>query len=721
MNKPEQKSSNNDASNNQSQQSNNKNDDSHQTKINNENTNKNTDANIDDSSNGHIDDNNNNSNTQINGNDVVVSNQHSEIASSFPPALRQAYKLMQANKKKEESNMNEKNENENKNENDNDNNEEDIASKTKNPHRLIKDKDTGLVYDIDNLPIHTTETPMLSLQKLKSATSQKNKNNKQNDHHKKDSHKGKYSKFFVKNFFLKKHDEEQKNANDDDNDDNDEQKRNLNINRIKIKGNTKEKEMNDLRLAQKIENAHKGAIYCMEFSKKGDYLATGGQDSVLRIWTVCGSRADLKRWDKDKSQQTNNDNNNDQSQSEQSKNSKQEDITNEGEDDNEHEYNFNDIISIVAYREFTGHRADIIDISWSNGEFILSASIDQTVMLWHTSRSRCLCLFQHSDIVTSVQFHPNEDYLFLSGSFDSRLRLWNILEHRVVDWVQVPTLVTCTTFSINGKFAIAGLYDGQCFFYSTQGHRLKYVTAIECRNSSGKYRKGRKVTGLQYLPQINKDQHVNIGVGDGHGHIINDKHKKMEHGSPQLLITTNDSRLRLYNLSNFDMKCKYKGHENTQSQIHARFSPDGKLIICGSEDNNIYIWKVEKSFNDESNSLFQSKKSKNRQEYYEYFKSNCKLPQVALFAPHRTIHYIYKYMTMINKKYTKDFYKNNQEKIKHIILTADTEGHINIYTNHSNQKNYRYPYTHHHHHNHQYHHNNHHRNSNKKSTKKKYK
>merc|ERR1712228_663120 len=204
-----------------------------------------------------------------------------------------------------------------------------------------------------------------------------------------------------------------------------------------MKGNTKEKVMNDLRLSQKINCAHKGAIYCMEFSKKGDFLARGGQDAVLRIWTVCGSRIDAKRWINAKNQESHSQSDND-----------------EGIDAREyhhHENDVNDIISIVAYREFTGHRADIIDISWSNGEFVLSASIDQTVMLWHTSRTRCLCLFQHSDIVTSVQFHPNEDYLFLSGSFDSRLRLWNILEHRVVDWVQVPTLVTSTTFSLNGK------------------------------------------------------------------------------------------------------------------------------------------------------------------------------------------------------------------------------------------------------------------------------
>eukprot|EP01084_Bolivina_argentea_P293286 504390_1 len=519
-------------------------------------------------------------------------------------------------------------------------------------------------YDIDNLPIQTSEKPVLSLHQLRQSTSSHTNNNHQSNTKTSATKHNKYANFFARNFFIKKAPNvERKNSTDEDMNDADEHKQ-IAIDRIRIKGNTKEKELSDLRLTQKIENAHKGAIYCMEFSKKGDYLATGGQDSVLRIWTVCGSRADMKRWEKHDGE-------------------KDKEHMNDDNDAYEHEYNFDHVLSVVAYREFTGHRADIIDISWSNGEFILSASIDQTVMLWHTSRTRCLCLFQHSDIVTSVTFHPNEDYLFLSGSFDSRLRLWNILEHRVVDWVQVPTLVTCTTFSVNGKFAIAGLYDGQCFFYSTQGHRLKYVTAIECRNSSGKYRKGRKVTGLQYMPHSHADDMKNI--------------KNMEHGSPQLLISTNDSRLRLYNLSNFDMQCKYKGHENTQSQIHGRFSPDGKLIVCGSEDNNIYLWRVEKAISDESNSIFQSKKSKNRQEYYEYFKSNCKLPQVALFAPHRSIHYVHKFKTIMNKN-ASAMYKNNEDKIKHIILTADTEGHIHIYTNHSKDKKYKYPYHHHHSH-----------------------
>jgi WD40 repeat protein len=57
-------------------------------------------------------------------------------------------------------------------------------------------------------------------------------------------------------------------------------------------------------------------------------------------------------------------------------------------------------------RLFNGHKLDVIDLAWSKADFLLSASIDKTVRLWHVSRNQCLCLFQHPDVVTSVAFHP---------------------------------------------------------------------------------------------------------------------------------------------------------------------------------------------------------------------------------------------------------------------------------------------------------------------------
>jgi len=60
----------------------------------------------------------------------------------------------------------------------------------------------------------------------------------------------------------------------------------------------------------------------------------------------------------------------------------------------------------------------------------------------------------------------------------------------------------------------------------------------------------------------------------------------------KVLVTSNDSRIRLYDLNDASLACKFKGATNLSSQIKASFSPSGKYVICGSEDKGVYIWKT---------------------------------------------------------------------------------------------------------------------------------
>ena len=62
--------------------------------------------------------------------------------------------------------------------------------------------------------------------------------------------------------------------------------------------------------------------------------------------------------------------------------------------------------------------------------------------------------------------------------------------------------------------------------------------------------------------------------------------------SLQLLVTSNDSRIRLYNLKDHSLVCKFKGCVNNSSQIKASFNHDAKFIICGSEDHAMYLWRT---------------------------------------------------------------------------------------------------------------------------------
>lgn len=75
---------------------------------------------------------------------------------------------------------------------------------------------------------------------------------------------------------------------------------------------------------------------------------------------------------------------------------------------------------LLLFSAYNGHKADILDVAWSKNHFLLSSSMDKTVLLWHVSRVECLCIFRHVDFVTTIQFHPRDDRYFLSGSLDGK-------------------------------------------------------------------------------------------------------------------------------------------------------------------------------------------------------------------------------------------------------------------------------------------------------------
>ena len=217
-------------------------------------------------------------------------------------------------------------------------------------------------------------------------------------------------------------------------------------------------------------------------------------------------------------------------------------------------------------REYEGHTSSILDLSWSKNNFLLSSSMDKTVRLYHISRTECLCAFKHNDFVTSIQFHPRDDRFFLAGSLDSKLRLWSIPDKSVAFWAQVPDMVTAVAFTPDGKTSIAGCLNGVCIIYDTEG--LKAHSQIHVRSARGKNAKGSKITGIDAITMPRDDPS----------------------GDVKLLITSNDSRVRLYNLRDRSLEIKFRGNENSCSQIHASFSDDGKFVLCGSEDRKAYIW-----------------------------------------------------------------------------------------------------------------------------------
>jgi WD40 repeat protein len=259
-------------------------------------------------------------------------------------------------------------------------------------------------------------------------------------------------------------------------------------NKVMIKLHKKaNSEIGSLRLIQAIE-VQTGPIWTMKFSPDANYLAAAGSDGAVRIWTITGSPADIEFIE----------------QLARRKNNPSDSVGDEksdgvfGERTNSTDIpEGRSIVNLNLIRTFKGHSSDVVDISWSPSNFLLSASLDKSVRLWHVSKDKCLGKFQHADFVTSVAFHPTNSRYFLTGSYDRILRIWSIIEHRVTVYEQTDTIITSSAFSPDGKTVVAGLISGQCVLYKTEG--LVYSSQIDCKNRHGKHSKGRKVTGLQFL------------------------------------------------------------------------------------------------------------------------------------------------------------------------------------------------------------------------------
>ncbi|KHJ46436.1 WD domain, G-beta repeat protein [Trichuris suis] len=158
-----------------------------------------------------------------------------------------------------------------------------------------------------------------------------------------------------------------------------------------------------------------------------------------------------------------------------------------------------------------------------------------------------------------------DDRYFISGSLDGKIRLWLIPEKKVVNWNELD--------------------------------------------------EGQLVTAVTFV----KNGEL-VAVGTYNGRCI--------FYTSDLLITCNDSRIRLYDVRDLTLVCKYRGFTNRSSQIRARFSHNGQFIIAGSEDSMVYMWKTRF----DSNALSLPGR-KDRSRHWESIKAHQAVVTSALFAP----------------------------------------------------------------------------------------
>ncbi|KAE8705272.1 Transducin/WD40 repeat-like superfamily protein isoform 2 [Hibiscus syriacus] len=333
------------------------------------------------------------------------------------------------------------------------------------------------------------------------------------------------------------------------------------VQRVKVQQSRKKrKELSALYMGQDIQ-AHEGTILTMKFSPDGQYLASAGEDGVVRVWQVVEDQRfndlDIPEIDPSCIYFTVN----------YLSELKPLFVDTEKTGNLRSMRKTSDSACVIfppktfrilekPLHEFQGHDGDILDLSWSKKNFLLSSSVDRSVRMWQVGSDHCLRVFSHSNYVTCAQFNPVDDNYFISGSIDGKVRTWAISSYQVVDWCDVRDIVTAVCYRPDGQGGIVGSMNGSCWFYNVADNHLQLDAHVDLNVKKKSPR--RRITGLQFLPQ----------------------------DSSKVMVTCADSHVRI--LQGHGVICKYKG--NNGNPAFASLTPDGKHIVSASEDANVYIW-----------------------------------------------------------------------------------------------------------------------------------
>ncbi|XP_076930300.1 WD repeat-containing protein YMR102C-like [Bidens hawaiensis] len=348
------------------------------------------------------------------------------------------------------------------------------------------------------------------------------------------------------------------------------------VQRVKVRQNKKQlKEFSAVFTGQDIQ-AHQGSILTMKFSRDGRYLATSGEDGVVRIWEVVEDDRsnDIDIPDIDPSCiyfTLNHLSEPAPLMAEKQKLSLNKSLRKTSD-------SACVIVPPKVFRilekpvhEFHGHKGEVLDLSWSTDNLLLSSSVDETVCLWRVGSDQCIKVFPHSNYVTCVQFNPVDDSYFISGSIDGKVRIWSIGSSQVVDWTDIREIITAVTYNPDGKGGIIGSMTGYCRFFSLSDQQFQLEASVSL-NSKKKWA-CKRIIGFQFCPQ----------------------------DASKVMVTCADSRVRI--LHGVNVIGKYKGQRNCGNQLSASFTSDGKHIVSACEDSNIYVWNCNNKIQDQEKTV----------------------------------------------------------------------------------------------------------------------
>lgn len=254
--------------------------------------------------------------------------------------------------------------------------------------------------------------------------------------------------------------------------------------------------------------------------------------------------------------------------------------------------------------ELAAHKDGVSSLAFSpDGSKLATAGIDGSIKLWDLSGKQLAQFPTHSNRINSLTFSPTDQKL-ATASKDGIIQVWDLSGKQIL-MLRTPKAKQAfsVSFSPNGQYLAAAFDDNTARIWNSSGQEQGKLEGHQGW-----------VTSVRFSPDGKK---LATASDDGTARIWNSSGQQLArfqghrgvvwvaNFSPDgnyLLTSGRDGSTRLWNLSHRQV-LQFIGHQQDVNSVS--ISPDGKTIATAGDEGVIKLWDTSGTLNHEWQALYQ--------------------------------------------------------------------------------------------------------------------